>query len=305
LDTTLAIVSGGGQVVQQTIDGLLGPRFDDTLLNPTSSEQVDIAPTAMALFARRAPSGSQGRVLTEAFTPGTIPPVVDPPGSLPTPIAAGPVPATTTCAAADGFRSLSVRTSKRGLRFSFARRGTGKARFDVFRQSDGTRVVGNRLVARFARTRSFTWSGKGNRARTGEGYYFVRARVRTPSGRVDERRVAFRRLNGRFRARRAFDRTPSCRLVSSFKLERTVFGGRGNRALSIAFRLESTARVQVEVLRGSRVVKRYRTQTRRRGTTHRLRLASEGLRRGDYVVRLTVVTARGARNAARLTVRRL
>ncbi|MBA2348760.1 MAG: alkaline phosphatase family protein, partial [Solirubrobacterales bacterium] len=30
LDTTLAIVSGGGQVVQQTIDGLLGPRFDDT-----------------------------------------------------------------------------------------------------------------------------------------------------------------------------------------------------------------------------------------------------------------------------------
>ena len=302
LDNTMAIVSGGDQVVQQTIDGQIGARFDDTLLNPGSSEQVDIAPTAMALFARRPPSGSQGRVLTEAFTPGTIPPVVDPPGSLPVAVpASGP----SSCSAADGFRSLRVRPTGRGLRFSFSRRGGAKVRFDVFRQSVGTRVVGNRLVARFDRSRGFTWSSRGNRARTGEGYYFVRARVRTPNGRIDERRVAFRRLRGRFRARPAFDRTPSCRLLSSFKLERTVFGGRGNRALSIAFRLESTASAQVEVLRGGRVVKRYRTQPRRRGTTHRLRLASEGLPRGDYAVRLTVVTDDGERSVDRLAVRRL
>ncbi len=303
LDNTMAIVSGGEQVVQQTIDGTVGPRFDDTLLNPTSSEQVDIAPTVMANFARRPPSGSQGRVLVEAFTPGTIPPVVDPPGSLPVP----PVPAVSpsSCSAADGFRSLRVRPSGRGLQFSFSRRGSAKVRFDLFRQSAGTRIVGNRLVARFARTRGFTWSGEGNRARAGEGYYFLRARVRTPNGRIDERRVAYRRAGGRFRARRAFDRTPSCRLLSSFKLERTVFGGQGNRALGIAFRLESTARARVEVLRGGRVVKRYRTQSRRRGTTHRLRLGSEGLRRGDYAVRLTVVTSDGRRSVAKLTARRL
>ncbi len=304
LDNTMAIVSGGDQVVQQTIDGAVGPRFDDTLLNPTSSEQVDIAPTAMALFGRRPPSGSQGRVLVEAFAPGALPPVVDPPGSLPTPTGPG-TGAPSSCSAAVAFGSLSVQPSGGGLRFAFSRGGSAKARFDVFRQSDGSRVVGNRLVARFSRARSFTWSGAGTRARVGEGYYFVRARMRTPSGRIDERRVALRRTAGRFRLRQAFDRTPSCRLLSSFKLERTVFGGRGNRALGIAFRLESDALARVDVLRGSRVVKRYRGQSRRAGITHRLRLASEALGRGDYAVRLTVVTADGRRAVARLTARRL
>jgi hypothetical protein len=35
------------------------------------------------------------------------------------------------------------------------------------RQSAGRTVLGNRLVARFERSRSFVWSGRGRRAATG------------------------------------------------------------------------------------------------------------------------------------------
>jgi hypothetical protein len=149
------------------------------------------------------------------------------------------------------------------------------------------------------------WSGRGRRAATGDGTYVVRARIRTPGGRIDERRVALRRSGGRFKAARSFDRRASCGLLSSFKLERPVFGGRSNRALSIAFRLSSPARVRVEVLRNGRVVRRFAESGRRAGITHRLRLASERLRRGNYVVRLTATAPAGGRVVARLTSLRL
>jgi hypothetical protein len=166
-------------------------------------------------------------------------------------------------------------------------------------------VIGNRLVARFAgRSRSFSWSGRANRKRLTDGYFLVRVRVRTPSGRVDERRFSVRRVRGRFRLRPSADRAPTCRLVRSAKLSSTVFGGRGNRRLLIAFRVAERARVSVAVLRGRRVVRRYRATTRRNGLTHRLRLASERLRRGDHVVRITVV-AGSRRQVVRLTARRL
>jgi hypothetical protein len=63
--------------------------------------------------------------------------------------------------------------------------------------------------------------------------------------------------------------------------------------------------VRVEVLRNGRVVKRFAEQSRRPGITHRLRLASERLGRGDHVIRLTVTAPGGGRTVVRLTALRL
>jgi hypothetical protein len=112
------------------------------------------------------------------------------------------------------------------------------------------------------------------------------------------------RRGGRFASRPAAERRPSCGLLASFKLERPVFGGRRNRELGVAFRVGREARVFAEVLRGGRVVRRFPPLTRRAGVTHRLRVASEGLGRGDVRIRLTV-TAGADRAVATLVSRRL
>ena len=115
------------------------------------------------------------------------------------------------------------------------------------------------------------------------------------------RRVALARRGGRFHRRPAFYRRASCGAISSFKLERPVFGGRSNRAVDVTYRLGATARVRLELLRGKRVVRRLApTKRREGGRAHRIRIASEGLRRGDYRVRL-----RAGKVVARLTARRL
>jgi len=306
LDHAFAIVSGGRQVRQQAIDGRQGARFDDTLQNPQQAEQVDIAPTVMALFGQAPPADNQGRVLTEAFEPGVLrAPGTGTGGGTGAGGDSTGGGAPTSCEVVSGFRSVSVRGRRRGLSVSFARRSTAPVQVDVFRQSSGRRVLGNRLVARFRRTRPFTWSGRALRGkRVGDGFYFARLRIRTPGGRISERRVALQRRGGRFRVRPGFDRAPSCSLVQTFKLERSVFGGSGNRAVEVAFRLRQTARVTVDVLRRGRVVRRLVSGTRRGALTQRLRLPSERLVRGDYQVRLRA-TAGGETETARLTARRL
>ena len=293
-DNTFAIVSGGGQVVQQSLAGQVGPRFDDTLQNPGQAENVDVAPTVMALFGQNPPLQNEGRVLGEAFAPGVLFPGVREP--------------TTTggCARARGLRSAAVTGRRRGLRVAFRRAaGARRVAVDVFRQSAGRRVLGNRLVARFrGRARSFTWRGRSRRARVGDGVYLVRLRVRDRAGRLDVRRFVVRRRGGRFRRVAGSERRRSCGLLASFKLERPVFGGRHNRALSISFRLGRRARVGVAVLRGGRVVRRFRAATRGSGVTHRLRLPSERVGRGPVTIRLTA-SAGGRRVTARLVARRL
>jgi hypothetical protein len=67
-----------------------------------------------------------------------------------------------------------------------------------------------------------------------------------------------------------------------------VFGGTTKRGLGVAFRLLHRARVTVKVLRGKRVVKTFAARTYTANATHRLRLASGRLARGDYRVRLTI-----------------
>jgi predicted phage tail protein len=62
--------------------------------------------------------------------------------------------------------------------------------------------------------------------------------------------------------------------------------------------------VTVTVSRAGKLVKRYRTGTRRAARTHRLRLGYRGLPRGDYRVRVRAV-AGTERQTRTLTSRRL
>ena len=58
------------------------------------------------------------------------------------------------------------------------------------------------------------------------------------------------------------------------------------------------------VLRGKKVVKRFKARTSAPRRTHRLKLASRKLRRGDYRVRITVGRGKG-RVVSTLVSRRL
>lgn len=222
------------------------------------------------------------------------------PGS--TGLAATPAPPSgggrSACAVNARLRSIAATRRGRGVRFGFVRRGAGRVTVDVFRVSQGSRVIGNRRVARFAnRARSFAWSGRGAQ----NGDYFVRYRARG----AETRRVALRRQGGRFVRRPDFEARDGCGAIRAFKLERPVFGGRANRALGISYRLNGAARVSVTVTRAGRTVRRFKPTSDRPGRTYRLRLAAEGLRRGDHQVRILVRPSGAAPARARLTAARL
>ena len=210
-------------------------------------------------------------------------------------------PAASACAPSSGFRSVSARPRGSGLRLGFRRARARRVTVDVFQHSAGRRVIGERRVAHFTgRRRAVRWRGR----RGSDGLYSARFVMALPGGLRDVRRIALVRRDGRFARRPAYYRRASCGLLSSFKLERPAFGGRRNRSLGIAFRLSRPARVTVVVRRAGRVVRRLGTARRGADVTHRLRLGSERLRRGDHVVAVTV--RRGGRTLrARLTARRL
>jgi hypothetical protein len=88
LDNFLAVV-GGSELIRNRggLSGEVGPRFDDTLLSPQQSENVDVAPTVLGLLGRAPPAQSRGRFLQEAFDLSKLPsggaglPGVDPGGA--------------------------------------------------------------------------------------------------------------------------------------------------------------------------------------------------------------------------------
>ena len=204
---------------------------------------------------------------------------------------------TRACAASAGFvRAVAVPKGRR-VRMRFTRKLRRPVKVEVFQASIGRRILGNRRIARFTgRKKSFVWRGR--RAR--DGYLFVRFRVGK-----DVRRSVLRRKDGRFRRGKGFYRRASCATLAQFKLERPVFGGRTNRALGIAYRVGTRARVTVVVRRGKQVVRRFRARTERPGETVRRRLASEKLRRGRYRVTITVRPRRGVTTRASLYAQRL
>jgi hypothetical protein len=207
-------------------------------------------------------------------------------------------PAAASCTPADGLRTIGAKPRGSGVELQFTRRVSRPVTVEVFQQSIGRTVIGERRVARFTgRARTVRWSGRG-RAR--DGVLFARFTMKLAGGRTDVRRVALKRSGGRFSVLAAFHRPDRCGPVRSFKLTRPVFGGRTGRPLEITFRLASTMRATVTVLRGNRVVRRFPATTRAPGRVHRLRITPRGLAPGAYTVRLE---AGGTRQT--LTARRL
>jgi hypothetical protein len=221
-------------------------------------------------------------------------------------IAAPPTPP--ACIAGGGFGATAAKGASRGrVALSFTRKVIRPVSVDVFQQSVGRRVIGERLVARFTgRAASFTWNGKANRPgrKVTDGYYFVRYTVSRPGGGNDVRRVTLRRTKGKWTTRASFYRPDSCGVVRSFKLTRPVFGGPNNRAIEASYRLGAAGRVTLEVLRGGKVVRRIKAANRRANVTYRGPIAAKGLSRADHVFRLTVVSG-GKTTKLNLTARRL
>jgi len=211
------------------------------------------------------------------------------------------------CKASRALTAASVKGSGRGLQIRFRRSVNRPVTVDVFQQSIGRRVIGERLVARFENARtSFRWNGRANRrGRTvRDGIFMVRFRLRESSGLIDNRRIDRERKGARWTARPAHYGREGCTLLRSYKLERPVFGGTNRKSLGIAYRLLERARVTVTVKRGKKVVKRFKAATKAGGRTHRVRFAQKNRPRGDYKV--TVRAVRGKRKQSRtLTSRKL
>ena len=219
-------------------------------------------------------------------------------------------PGAVACTASRGFRRASASRAGRAgrsVRFAFTRRERNPVRVDVFQQSVGRRVTGERLVARFSnRARSFTWNGRGNRGRAlTDGVYFARYQIRYASRRLrDFRRITLARTGGRWTKRPQFYKAASCGLLSSYKLTRPVFGGTGRRSLGIAYRIARPGRVTVEVFKGRKRVRRFAAKSRRARRTYRHTIRAQGRPRGDYRVRVTVRSGK-AKVVSTLVSRRL
>ena len=182
---------------------------------------------------------------------------------------------TSRCGAASAaLRSARVRARGKRLRVRLPAR---RSRIDIFRNSRGYRVLGNRRVARLTKRRSFTWSARG------DGVYSVRIR----SG-GDVRHFVVERRGGRFHRRRGSARHPGCGTLRTFALGLPVFGGTTRRKLGVSYRLGVRRTARVTVLRGKRVVRRSRAHSRRAGRTFRMKIRPRGLRSGSYRVRLTL-----------------
>jgi Zn-dependent M28 family amino/carboxypeptidase len=202
-----------------------------------------------------------------------------------------------------GFNSAAALPRRRGgLRFAVSL--ADRRPFDVvlYRQSRGARVTRDTAVARFRnRTGSFNWAG---RRGLPSGHYFARFRMNRGSY-VEIRDRAVLRSRGGFFRRTDFQRRDTCGTLRSYRLSRSVFGGKTNRPLNVAFRLGEPATVGIRVLRRGRAVAQHAPTARLAETNYKTQIATgRGLPRGDYVVEITVT--RGASTTRyRLLARRL
>jgi hypothetical protein len=200
-----------------------------------------------------------------------------------------------------GLASVSAKAVRDGgVRLSFQRRVALPVRVDIFRVSEGRRVVEERRVASFTdRRSSFTWRGA-----RGRGYYFARFTMREGGRVYDTQRIVLRRTRSGFKQRPEHYRRDSCSLLRRFKLERPVFGGSREMPLRGAYRVTAPATVSIVVTRGKRIVKRFAAATRAPGRTFRFSLPAHGLARGDYRVQLRAVSGEDQVSAT-LTAHRL
>ena len=211
------------------------------------------------------------------------------------------------CVANRTITAASAR--QRGGRLRFAFSSKRPVTVDLFRQSAGSRVLGERLVKRYRNARkAITFNGRDRRGRRiGDGVYVVRFTARGANGVSDSRRIALVRRNGRFSALPSYSGRDGCGAIRSFKLERPVFGGPTNRPLSLSFRVGSQSTASVTVRRGNRVVRTSRARSYTAGRTHRLRFTVKRATypRGRYRVTLTVRDASGRTTSRTLTTQRI
>ena len=231
------------------------------------------------------------------------------PGTAGTPPAAGSgAPA---CKASAGFLRAAAKPSRHvdhgqtehGLRFTVSRRTKRPFEVAVVRQARGRHLTKNHTVARFkARTHSFTWSGAG----ASDGWYVVRFRMSLKGGGSDVRRISMRRARGKFVRRPASHLKDNCAALQSFKLQRPVFGGAGNRALKITYKLpRGVDSVSIVASARGKVLRRFKRESTDAGRFHQVELPASGIKRGtDVKVRITIVRA-GSRQSAVLVSRRI
>ena len=92
--------------------------------------------------------------------------------------------------------------------------------------------------------------------------------------------------------------------LTTFRLNRTSFGGASKHALVVTYRLREKSRVEVKLRRKNRLVRLIDRGVRKRNRYYRIRLRPAHLRRGVYTVRIFVAAASGKRQVAQLSARR-
>ena len=92
--------------------------------------------------------------------------------------------------------------------------------------------------------------------------------------------------------------------LTTFRLNRTSFGGRQGRVLQVTYRLRERARVKVTLYRGARRFRVIDAGVRQRRVYYRIDLKPAHLRPGLYTVKIDVQGASGRRQAAQLRARR-
>ena len=97
------------------------------------------------------------------------------------------------------------------------------------------------------------------------------------------------------------------RVLSSFRLNRPVFGGRKARKLVVSYRLREAGRVIVSLYRGKKRIQRLVSGNRRANRTYKINISPKKLRKGaTYTVRISARSADGKRTqSARLSAKRL
>jgi hypothetical protein len=200
------------------------------------------------------------------------------------------------CERSNAFQRTTVKPTARGFSFAYKRTGTAPVRVELYKQSTGRRIYGERFVSAFK-------NGKGDFGTLGDGHYNVLFTTNAQDGTLDARRVPLIRSDGRFVVRPRFE-FRDCGLVERYRLNRPVFGGTKSAPLGVSFRLGRAATVGVDVLRRGRVVHSFKAERYGSGRTHRLVFGSRGREAGDYDVVLRA-SAGKSRRTIRLTARRL
>jgi hypothetical protein len=92
--------------------------------------------------------------------------------------------------------------------------------------------------------------------------------------------------------------------LTSFRLNRSAFGGAGRHSLVVSYRLREKARVEVKLRRRGKLVRVIGRGVRKAKRTYRIVLRPTHLKRGVYTVRIAVAAASGKRQVVQRSSRR-